>query len=137
MKKTYIAILTAAFACGQAALAQSGYNNFFGQQVPGGNPGVEAAQTAAQHLPPGAGDYTDDEKRMQKKYKSNVKHAKRLIAKGEKMMKAGEKKKSDKLTKKGKIIMEIGEKRLNHLKENNPFPDSAIDFGGDKVSKMK
>ncbi len=116
-----------------SAFAQSG-NDFFGSSVPssgGGSagssqidrpPGVAAAEQAA--LKAGGGDYTVDEKRMQKKYKANMRAAEELIAKAEKMVKDGEKKKDDKAMKKGKILKEVAEKRLNDLKENNPMPDN-------------
>lgn len=67
------------------------------------------------------GDYTSDEKRVQKKYRANVRQAQQLIAKGEGMMKS----KDEKDAKKGRILKEIGEKRLAELKASNPFPEIA------------
>jgi hypothetical protein len=69
------------------------------------------------------GDYTSDEKRMQKKYKDNVKHAKDLISKGESMMNGCKGNTNHKDYKKGKIYKEIGEKSLSDLSANNPFPE--------------
>jgi hypothetical protein len=69
------------------------------------------------------GDYTADEKRMQKKFKGNVQHAKDLIEKGESMMKSAKGNTSHKDYKKGKIVKEIGEKTLTELQANNPFPE--------------
>jgi hypothetical protein len=70
-----------------------------------------------------AGDYTEDEKRMQRKFKANMRAAKGLIDKGERMMKAAGNKTDDKDYKKGKIIKETGEKWLSDLKASNPFED--------------
>jgi hypothetical protein len=74
--------------------------------------------TAPPAMPP-AGDYTDDEKRVQRKYKGNIAHAKQLIAKGEGMMKSAPK--DGKEYKKGKILKETGEKWLSELKANDPY----------------
>lgn len=112
----------------QVATAQ-GSNDFFGgtQGDPNKNnvPGAQAAEQALANNGSG-GDYTSDEKRMQKKYKLNMKLAQGLIDKGDQMMKEGEKRKDDKSLKKGKILKEIGEKRLAQLKENNPTPDTKM-----------
>lgn len=70
------------------------------------------------------GDYTSDEKRMQKKYKDNVKHARDLIAKGDSMMKSANGNVNHKDYKRGKILREIGEKSLADLTANNPFPET-------------
>ena len=70
-----------------------------------------------------SGDFTGDEKRMQKKYKDNINNAKGLIAKGERMMKDSGNNQKDANYKKGKIFKEIGEKSLAELKANNPFPN--------------
>lgn len=124
-------LVNALIACGSisfciASAAIAGPNDFFGSDPQGagqlgstmGNtPGLSSGQ-------PGAGDYTDDEKRMQKKYRSNIKSARELITKGQDMMKAGEGKHDDKMFKKGKIMMEIGQRRLNELETNNPFPEA-------------
>lgn len=95
----------------------AGPNDFFGGSVPG------AVQDAAANAPSAAGDFTDDEKRMQKKYTLSIRHAKNLIAKAEGMMKRAEQKHDNKSFKKGKILKEIGEKQLAELEANNPFPD--------------
>lgn len=112
----------------QVAMAQ-GSNDFFGgtQGDPNKNnvPGAQAAEQALANSG-GGGDYTSDEKRMQKKYKLNMKLAQGLIDKGDQMMKEGEKRKNDKSLKKGKILKEIGEKRLAQLKENNPIPETKM-----------
>ena len=50
------------------------------------------------------GDYTSDEKRMQAKYKANVRHAKGLIAKGDSMMKGANGNTNHKDYKKGKLF---------------------------------
>lgn len=112
------------------AFAQ-GSNDFFGSSVPaastpgGGStdrpPGVAAAEQQA--LKAQGGEYTSDEKRMQKKFKANLRAAQDLISKAERMMKDGEKKKDDKMVKKGKILKEVAEKRVAELKEQNPFPE--------------
>ncbi len=70
---------------------------------------------------PNGTDFTGDEKRMQKKYKSNIAHANSLINRGAQMMKSSENNHSSSVYKKGKIFKEIGEKRLAELKANNPF----------------
>lgn len=116
--------LTALLITAPAVFA--GANDFFGQTLPNGQSvqdtdGKNLAPAVGAPLgAPTGGDYTDDEKRMQKKYRSNIAHARSLIAKGEKMMKDT---KDDKTYKKGKILKEIGEKRLQELKTNNPFAD--------------
>jgi hypothetical protein len=123
MKAFAVALgLTVAFAAGSGAIA--GTNDFFGSNVgssaDGSGQGSAAApMTAPTSAPPG--DYTIDEKRMQKKYKANLKDAKALVAKAEKMAKASD----QKIAKKGKILKEIGEKRLAELQQNNPFPELA------------
>jgi hypothetical protein len=95
----------------------AGPNDFFGGSVPG------AVNDAAANAPTAAGDFTDDEKRMQKKYNISIRHARGLIAKAEGMMQAAEKRHDNKSFKKGKILKEIGEKQLSELEANNPFPD--------------
>jgi 3-oxoacyl-ACP reductase-like protein len=106
-----------------ASQAQAGTNDFFGSSIGGGQDpnAVPGANAAAQAAANAGGDYTVDEKRMQKKFKSNVRSAQDLIAKGTKMMKS----KDQKTSKKGKIFKEIGEKRLAELKANSPFPEVA------------
>lgn len=100
-------------------LAYAGPNDFFGGGVPGSNP-TDPAAAAAPMAPP-SGDYSEDEKRMQKKYKQSIVHAKDLIAKGEEMVKKGEDKRDSRMMKKGHIFKEIGEKQLAELQNNNPF----------------
>lgn len=122
------------------ALAQG---NFFGNNgitPPGavgnvdgddnGNSSSNSSKSSSSSPSPGmasgnsnGGDYTSDEKRMQNKYKDNVKHAKALIAKGESMMKNANGNVNHKEYKKGKIYKEIGEKSLADLTSNNPFPE--------------
>lgn len=84
--------------------------------------GVPGSKSASPAKAP-AGDYTDDEKRMQKKYKGNMNRAKELIDKGEKMMKSAGNRPEAKDYKKGKILKETGEKWLSDLKASDPFED--------------
>lgn len=111
------------------SLAQgSGTNSFFGNAMPGtsgpnpapdeppGTPGLNAPK-----LPAAGGDYTDDEKRMQKKFKSRLAHDQDMISKGEHMMKGSNP--TSKEYKKGKILKEIGERDAAELKANSPFPE--------------
>lgn len=122
-----IATLLSASSFVPAVLAQ-GSNDFFGSSIPGTNspPGAQAAE---QQLSGGGGggptDYTQDEKRMQKKYRDNLRAAQDLIEKGDRMMKDGEKRHQERETKKGKILKEIGEKRVAELKANCPLPELA------------
>lgn len=131
IKKPLIGSLSAMLCLASVAIAQSS-NDFFGSSVPapgtGGSgssierpPGVAAAEQQA--LKQGGGDYTSDEKRMQKKFKANLRAAEGLIAKAEKMVKDGEKRKDEKMAKKGRILKEVAEKRVAELKEQNPFPE--------------
>ncbi|HEY9788555.1 MAG TPA: hypothetical protein V6D17_24410, partial [Candidatus Obscuribacterales bacterium] len=108
----------------------AGTNDFFGGSMPGAlndpvrqMPQQAAAEAAArsENMP---ADYTDDEKRMQKKFKSSIAHARSLIEKGERMMKAAQGK-NDKVYKKGKVIKEIGEKSLAELEASNPIPQKG------------
>ncbi len=114
--------LVASITVGLNLNAFAGANDFFGSNV-GGNTesaqGSAALAPTATNAPPG--DYTGDEKRMQKKFKANVKAARDLVAKAQKMIKNEDKK----IATKGKILKEIGEKRLNELNANNPFPEIA------------
>lgn len=71
------------------------------------------------------GDFTGDEKRMQKKYKANMVSAKRLIEKGESMMASAGKDPNKAEYKKGKILKETGEKWLVQLKGSSPFPEQS------------
>lgn len=117
-----VALAISVFTCAQA-YGQSGANDFFGSSVGGQSDGAQGSAAAVNATAPGApaGDYTSDEKRMQKKYRANVKDAEKLVAKAEKMIKDSD----PKLAKKGRILKEIGEKRLAELKANNPFPELA------------
>ena len=74
-------------------------------------------------------DFTQDEKRMQKKNKAMAEHIKGLIEKGDKMMKDGKAKKDDKMFKKGQIIKGIGERRQAELKAS---AQQALDAKKDK-----
>jgi len=131
LKLASLAVLAISMALPISASAQGGSNDFFGSSVPssGGNggsgverpPGVAAAEQQA--LKAQGNEFTSDEKRMQKKFKANLRAAEDLISKAEKMVKEGEKKKDDKMVKKGKILKEVAEKRRNELKENNPLPE--------------
>lgn len=90
-------------------------------------PGTSAAESALNQAGADpsnfkAGDFTDDEKRMQHKYRDSIKHAKDLIEKGTAMMDHGKKTGNDKEFKKGKIFKEIGERQFGELNANNPFP---------------
>lgn len=116
-------VVTLATALVSSLPAFAGPNDFFGGNIGGSSETAQGGQAAVNPPPTTApnGDYTGDEKRMQKKYKANVKDAERLIAKAEDMMKSADKK----LAKKGKILKEIGEKRLADLKANNPFAEIA------------
>jgi hypothetical protein len=120
-----------------AACAQGGANSFFGAN--GGAPQQTAAQqTTNPYADPSVvkGDFTADEKRMQKKYVESIAHAKALIARGAKMMADGSKRGQDKLAKKGKVFKEIGEKRLAELQANNPLGD-LIDGGAGSTTADK
>ncbi|MCA9801864.1 MAG: hypothetical protein KC777_07745 [Cyanobacteria bacterium HKST-UBA02] len=127
-----IAFAVALIVAGSApAMAQ---NDFFGTTLPGASqtgaplngiggaapPAAEPNPYADAANPNAAGEYTDDEKRMQKKYHAKVKHAQGLISRGEKMMKGN---KESKEYKKGKILKSIGERELAELKANNPLKD--------------
>lgn len=116
-------------SCAQPALA--GANDFFGSQVPDGKQPQQAANPYADPTVP-HGDFTDDEKRMQKKFKASVRNAQDLIAKGDKMMESGTRKHNDKEFKKGKVLKEIGQKQLAELKDNNPISDIVDGATADK-----
>lgn len=128
-QKSSLAFVLATIAF-SAIPAIAGSNSFFGANAGGSssqgsqdvdesnvNAGMPGLTTPAA-MPP-AGDYTSDEKRMQHKYRGNMAHAKRLIEKGETMMKTAAK--DDKVYKKGKILKETGEKWLAELKANDPY----------------
>lgn len=141
MKSTIQLLVASAIAFGAVAPAFAGPNDFFGGSAPinVGNAGAAPGQvdpaaappgaaTAAQQLgamPGGNPEFTDDEKRMRKKYKSNIASAQRLILKAVAMVKLGEKTNDQKAVKKGKILQDIGERRLAELKANSPFPELA------------
>jgi hypothetical protein len=84
-------------------------------------PGIPATNGALPPPAPAGGDYTVDEKRMQKKYRDNMNHCKDLIRQGEAMMKLGDVNKEGKIYKKGKVLKEVGEKNLVQLKASNPY----------------
>ena len=144
--RTFFALLTAVMASNfvDTQPASAGPNDFFGSAMPAGQmsdpngaPGQFATpgQSKAAEMMNGAGpgDYTDDEKRMQKKFKASISHARGLIAKGERMMKSQDQKES----KKGKILKEIGEKRLAELEANNPVPHENKAPETDKFHEKK
>lgn len=125
MKKLFTAASVLAVFAGNAAYAQAPGDIFNGS--PSMIPGTGAAENALNQAgaDPGnfkMGDFTDDEKRMQHKYRDSIKHAKDLINKGTVMMDHGQKSHNDKEYKKGKIFKEIGERQLGELNANNPFP---------------
>ncbi len=132
-------IIAALCTLGVIAPAQAGENDFFGSSVPGGAGAAQAQsqQTANPYADPTVprGDYTTDEKRMQKKYKASIQHCKGLIAKGERMMESGQRGHNDKDFKKGKILKEIGEKQLAELNANNPLADILDDKSIEKKPK--
>lgn len=128
MKRLNITAAVMAFMLGSSAYAQAPGDIFNG--APSMIPGTNAAEGALNQAgaDPGnfkAGDFTEDEKRMQHKYRDSIKHAKSLITKGTDMMNSGKKSGNDKDFKKGKILKEIGERQLGELNANNPFPSSS------------
>ncbi len=145
--RIFFALLTAVMASSMVDCrpsAAAGPNDFFGSTMPQGQmsdpssaPGQFTtpgqAKAADMLSGTGPGDYTDDEKRMQKKYKASISHAKGLIAKGDKMMKSPQEKES----KKGRILKEIGEKRLAELEANNPIPHENRIPDTDKFKEKK
>ncbi len=123
-KVSFTAAVVAAIV-GSPAFAQAPGDIFNGQ--PSMIPGTGAAESALNQAGADpsnfkAGDFTDDEKRMQHKYRDSIKHAKVLIDKGTAMMDHGKKTGNDKEFKKGKIFKEIGERTFGELNANNPFP---------------
>ncbi|CAN5436348.1 hypothetical protein BH10CYA1_BH10CYA1_37400 [soil metagenome] len=132
--------LLAILATSVPALAQGNFFNSGGSTTPPGavgnadpdDNGASSSSSSGSSKPsPGmaqgnssGGDYTSDEKRMQAKYKANVRHAKGLIEKGDSMMKAANGNTNHKDYKKGKLFKEIGEKSLADLSANNPFPEA-------------
>ena len=117
--------------------ACAGPNDFFGTAVPAGSAsdasaGQQTEQNPYAETPMPEGDFSEDERRMQKKFKTRVKHAKSLIEKGKKLIETGEKKNKKKLISRGKIFVDIGERELKQLAENNPLsnlltPQQKID----------
>lgn len=130
MNRQVITATVVAILSTSAASAQAPGDIFNGapSMIPGTNAAEGALNQAASD--PGnfkAGDFTDDEKRMQHKYRDSIKHAKDLISKGTSMMDHGKKSNNDKEFKKGKIFKEIGERQLGELNANNPFPPQQDD----------
>ena len=132
MKRLFLLLLLLLISSGQLVLAQApSTNDYFGGMTPGGSAmgvgdGDGNPQENAGRNPTGmpkVGDLTGDEKRMRRKYTSNVQHAKDLIAKGVEMEKQGKAAGDPKLEKKGKIYQEIGKKALGDLEANIPTPD--------------
>lgn len=133
-----LGLLAVLLATSAPALAQGNFFGGGGSTTPPGAIGnvdgddtSSSSSTGSSKPSPGmaqgssnGGDYTSDEKRMQAKYKSNIKHAKGLIEKGDAMMKSCNGNTSHKDYKKGKIWKEIGEKSLADLSANNPFPEA-------------
>jgi hypothetical protein len=125
--------------CAAPALAQM--NNFFGSNPGGGasqinsnqqgngskeddgaaGPGIPLMNGALPPPAPSGGDFTQDEKRMQRKYRGNLHNAQDLIHRGEAMMNAAGNNKDSKDYKRGKVLKDIGEKSLADLKANNPY----------------
>ncbi|MBX9940461.1 MAG: hypothetical protein K2Y32_14475 [Candidatus Obscuribacterales bacterium] len=114
--------------------AYCGTNDFFGNSIPTvGDPSGSTRPAASSSSSPSeissspsASEFTDDEKRMQKKYKLAIKHAQTLIAKADKMIKDGEARKDNKLLKKGQVLKGVGERALENLKTNNPLPGQSL-----------
>lgn len=128
-----ICSILALLGLSESAFAQSS-NDFFGSSVvpPGGAggstpierpPGVAAAEQQALKQQAGTTDLTSDEKRMQKKYKAKTKYAAEQLAKAEKMIQEGTRKKDEKVLKKGQVLKLIYEKQIKELKENNPLQE--------------
>lgn len=142
--RAFFALLTAVMAAGGQPVF-AGPNDFFGSAMPAGQladpngtgnyatPGAARAAAETMGGTNGPSDYTEDEKRMQKKYKASVKHAKGLIEKGAAMMKS----QVEKDVKKGKVLKEIGEKRLAELEANNPIPHENPTPRDDKFKEKK
>lgn len=99
----------------------AGPNDFFGTAVPSGTTAQPQEANPYADTPMPEGDFSQDEKRMQKRFKSKVKHAKNLVAKGKRMIEQGKKKNNKKMITKGKIFLDIGERELKQLAANNPL----------------
>lgn len=114
-------VVLASAACAQSTSA----NSFFGANGSGGGGSDPAAAQTNPYADPSVpkGDFTADEKRMQKKYVESIAHARGLVSKGEKMIQDGTKRGQDKMAKKGKVLKMIGEKALAELQANNPLGD--------------
>jgi hypothetical protein len=82
---------------------------------------------------PQNGDFTEDEKRVQKKWQDRIAGDHRLIDRGEKMMRGAKNNPKDKDYQKGKVMKSIGEKDLAEMKSNSPFPSSTIEADGKKT----
>lgn len=105
--------------------AIAGPNDFFGSAVPNAATGSGQPEEANPYAetPMPEGDFTEDEQRMQKRFKEKVKHAKNLLEKGKKMVEDGQKKNNKKMISRGKIFAEIGERELKALAANNPLSE--------------
>ena len=99
----------------------AGPNDFFGTAVPSGTTAQPQEANPYADTPMPEGDFSEDERRMQKRFKSKVKHAKNLVAKGKKLIETGKKKNNKKMITKGKIFLDIGERELKQLAANNPL----------------
>lgn len=133
MKSTIQLLTAAAIAFTSIAPVFAQSNNFFGTSVPGQGDITQpppGASAAANQVTGGNAEWTDDEKRMRKKYNANISSAKKLVAKAVAMIKVGETKNDDKVVKKGKILKDIGERRLAELKASSPYPELAGKAGG-------
>lgn len=133
-----------AFLAPCVAPAYAGPNDFFGTAVPAGSTAQPQESNPYASTPMPEGDFSEDERRMQKKFKSRVKHAKKLILKGEKLIAQGEKKKKKKLISRGKIFVSIGNRELKQLAQNNPLANlltpqqkTAIEQKNKKDKKVK
>ena len=101
--------------------ALAGPNDFFGTAVPSDTSAQPEEVNPYASTPMPEGDYSEDERRMQKKFKSRVQHAKNLISKGEKLIERGKSKNDKKLVSRGQIFVDIGNRELKQLAENNPL----------------
>ena len=82
---------------------------------------------------PQNGDFTDDEKRVQRKWQDRIANDHRLIDRGERMMRGAHNNPKDKEYQKGKVMKSIGEKDLAEMKSNSPFPTPTIESDGKKT----
>lgn len=140
MRKLTLLCLSLAATVSAVLPACAGPNDFFGNTIPtvgGGDAGLSQSQAAATSSPSelspmnqspsssGPVEFTEDEKRMRKKYKKSLKHAQELIEKGDRMIKDGEARKDNKSLKRGQVLKGVGERTLEQLKTNNPLPEAA------------